>query len=233
MSQPTCVIVGVGPGNGAAFARKFSAGGYQVALLARSAEYGNELASTLPTSKAYAVDVTDLQALGNTLSAIEREMSAIDVVVYNAGSASWGNVSDVDIEDFAKAWEINARGLLAMSKQVTPGMIDRGAGAIIVVGATASLKASEMFPAFASAKSAQRALAQSMSKHLAPKGVHVALMIIDGMIDTPTVRSFAPDIADDALIDPEQIADAAWYLCQQAPSAWTFEMDLRTQHEKW
>ena len=233
MSQPTCVVIGVGPGNGAAFAKKFSAEGYQVALLARSTDYSSELAASLPASKAYAVDVTDLDALGNTLAAIENEMSAIDVVVYNAGSASWGSVSDIDVDDFSKAWEINTRGLFALSQQVTPGMIARGAGSIIVVGATASLKASEMFPAFASAKSAQRALAQSMAKHLAPKGVHVALMIIDGMIDTPTVRSLAPDIADDALIDPDNIADAAWYLCQQAPTAWTFEMDLRTQHEKW
>ena len=154
-------------------------------------------------------------------------------MIYNAGSGVFGAATDTSLDDFEQAWRINALGLLTASKIVAPVMIENGGGSLLVTGATASLRGGANFAAFSSAKAAQRNLTQSLARSLGEQGIHVALIIIDGIIDIPRTRERFPDRPDSFFIQPAAIADSYYYLSQQDESAWTFELDLRTRHENW
>ncbi|MEM6791554.1 MAG: SDR family NAD(P)-dependent oxidoreductase [Myxococcota bacterium] len=226
MTKPTCVVCGIGPKNGASFARRYAREGYQVAMLSRSTELSSQLAGELDGARAYACDVADADAVARAFSAVRDDLGPVDVLVFNAGSGAWGNIEELSAEDFERGWRINALGTFLAAKQVIPDMVARGAGTIVVVGATASLRGKPFTTGFAPAKAAQRSLAQAMARHLGPKGIHVALMIIDGGIGDPGTD-------DPQRLDPEAIADAAYFLTTQARSAWTFELDLRPHVENW
>lgn len=229
MSSPVCVVIGIGPKNGAALSRRFSAEGYSVALLSRKTDLSSRIAAELGSAKAYACDVTDPESVAAAIAAAEADLGPVETVVFNAGSGSWGNIEELSAEQFETSWRINAMGLFHLAKAITPRMIERGKGAIVIVGATASLRGKPFTTAFAPAKAAQRSLAQAMARHLAPKGVHVSLMIIDGMIgEAGSGSANTPQ-----RLDPDDIAKAAHYLATQPSSAWTFELDLRPQMEKW
>ena len=233
MNKPVCVIVGVGSGNGASFARKFASQGYRVAMLSRNMEYLNQLADEIPDSQAYQYDVTQIEPAAEVFSRIESEMGMISVLVYNAGAGAFANIEDADVESFQRAWEVNARGLFVVAKQVIPQMRQLGEGSIVIIGATASIKGGANFTPFASAKSAQRSLAQSMARYLDPEKIHVSYIIVDGVIDLDRTRKAMPDKPDDYFISPDDLAESVWFLTQQKPSAWTFELDLRPFSEKW
>lgn len=226
MSKPVCAVVGIGPKNGESFARRFSKDGYAVAMLSRKTDLSSKLAEQLDDAKAYACDVTDASAIEAAFASVRSDLGEIDVLVYNAGSGSWGNIEDLSAADFETSWRINAMGLFLCSKQVIPHMKSQGNGSIVVIGATASLRGKPFTTAFAPAKGAQRLLAQAMARHLWPAGVHVSLLIIDGGIDKPTG-------SDIKTLDPDHIAETAMYLTNQNPSAWSFEVDLRPLKENW
>lgn len=232
-NQPVCAVVGVGPGNGAAFGRAMSAKGYQVALLARNADYLEDLAAEIDGAKAFRCDVTEPDDVRSTFEAIRSDLGAVDVLLYNAGSGRFGDFEGTSPEDMRTSWEVNVLGLFHCAKQVVDGMLSKGAGNIVVTGATASLRGGAGFAAFASAKAAQRSLAQSMARHLGPKGIHVSLFIVDGMIDLPRTRQAMPDAPDERFMSPDHIAQSVVHLIEQPRSAWTFEMDLRPFSEKW
>jgi NAD(P)-dependent dehydrogenase (short-subunit alcohol dehydrogenase family) len=232
MTAPTCTIVGVGPGNGAAFAQRFAAGGYRVACLARSQDYLRQLTDTLPHGVPVPCDASDPSSVDTAIRTVHAD-GTTDVLVYNAGSGVFGSVDDVSPEDLDRAWRLNTLGLHAAARAVAPAMIDAGSGTIVVVGATASLRGGAKFAAFAQAKAAQRSLAQSMARHWGSRGIHVGLLIIDGVVDTPKRSSVMPDHPEDRLMKPSAIAEAAWTLAHQDRSAWTFEMDLRPSAEPW
>jgi NADP-dependent 3-hydroxy acid dehydrogenase YdfG len=233
MSKPVGALIGVGPGNGTAIARKFSSEGYKLALLSRNEAYLNELAHELGETRVYAYDALDTTAPEKVFGKIKQELGPVDVLVYNAGSGMFGNVDEVKLSDFEHAWRINALGLLAAVKAVLPDMRAAGKGNIVVIGATASVKHGANFAAFTSAKAAQRALAQSIAKHVGREGVHVSLVIIDGVIDIPRTREMLPDRADDFFLKPDDIAQSVFSITQQPKSAWTFELDVRPFGEKW
>jgi len=233
MSKPVCAIVGVGPGNGAAFARKFASEGYSVALLARNPDYLMDLEESIPGSKGFSFDVTDTEAASRVFERIKGQMGPVEVLVYNAGSGQFGSVDDTTPEAFESAWRVNALGCLACAKQIIPDMRKAKGGNIIVIGATASLRGGANFAAFASAKAAQRSLAQSMSRHLGPDRIHVSYVIIDGVIDLERTRKMIPDKPDEYFLQPDNIAESVFFLTRQPPSAWTFELDLRPFGEKW
>ncbi len=224
-----CVVVGVGPGNGEAFARRFAAGGYRVALLARSEEPAKALAEELG-GESYQCDVRDTDQLRDVLGQIHGDLGPIDVLLYNAGSGVFGDLEAVDEETMRVAWEVNVLGLFTATKTVAPAMKERG-GAIVVTGATASLRGGARFAAFASAKGAQRNLVQSMARHLQPHGVHVALVIVDGMVDLPRTREMMPDMKTEAFLQPSAIAESIWHVAHQPKSAWTLELDVRPHLE--
>ncbi len=233
MAKPVCVIVGVGPGNGAAFARKFQREGYAVVLVARHREYLEALVRDIPDSVAQPCDVTDPEALARMVDTVERDVGAIEVAVYNAGNGVFGTVEDVPLADFETAWRVNVYGLVALAKDVLPRMRRRGYGNLCIIGATASLRGGANFAAFAAAKAGQRALAQSMARHVGKYGVHVSYVIVDGVIDSARGRAVFPHEHDEFFLQAEDIAGAVFDLVRQPRSAWSFEIDLRPFAEKW
>jgi NAD(P)-dependent dehydrogenase (short-subunit alcohol dehydrogenase family) len=232
-SKPVCAVVGVGPGNGAAFARRFAEEGYAVALLARSAAFASDLVATLPDARSYGCDVSDAISVEAVFAAIRRDMGEVDVVVYNAGSGAWGSVEEVSAADFEANWRVNALGTLLVCQQVIPAMKRAARGTIVIVGATASRRGGPRTAAFAPAKAAQRSLAESMARSLWPAGVHVAVIIIDGVVDLPRTRERMPDKPNSFFVEPDDVADTAFRLSQQRRSAWSFEVEARPFGESW
>jgi NAD(P)-dependent dehydrogenase (short-subunit alcohol dehydrogenase family) len=232
-AKPLCAVVGVGPGNGAAFARRFAAEGYAVALLARGRAFAGELGATLPDARAYECDVADDASVASAFTAIRAQQGDPDVVIYNAGSGTFGTFDEVSISDFDSALRVNAHGAFTVAKQVTPAMQRNGGGAIIFIGATASVRGGVRSAGFAAGKAAQRSLAQSMARHLWPAGIHVALIVVDGVVDLPRTRQRMPDKPDDFFIAPDGVANIAWQLVQQPRSAWSFEVEARPYRESW
>ena len=230
---PVCAVVGVGPGNGEAFARRFAADGYAVALLARGPELTRQLADELPRAKAYPCDVADQTSVDAAFANIRADLGDVDVLIFNAGSGAWGNVEEVTAGDLERAWRINTLGLFLAARQAIPAMRRRGQGAMIVVGATASRRGAAGAAAFAQGKMAQRALAESMARHLGPSGIHVALIVVDGVVGGPITRSRFADRPNDAFIDPAGVAAIAAGLVKQDRSAWSFEVEARPYKEKW
>lgn len=230
MKKPVCAVVGIGPQNGASFARRFAAEGYAVALLSRKTGYSGELAAEIESARAYACDVTDPSAIETAFAAVRADMGEIDVLVYNAGSGVWGNIEELSAHDFEQSWRINAMGAFLVSKEVIPAMKEKKAGTIIFIGATASLRGKPFTTAFAPAKASQRSLAQAMARHLWPDGIHVSLIVIDGGVKSPAPGG---DGEGPETLDPDDIATTAYFLSRQPRSAWSFEVDVRPSQESW
>ena len=230
---PVCVVAGVGPGNGAAFARRFAAEGYAVALLARSTGLTSRLAKELPVARAYACDVGDppwwsaRSRPSNWTSDLSMFSSTMRARVFGAPS------KEVTLEDFETAWRTNTFGAFAAAHSVIPAMKRRATGHIIFIGATASRRGGAKTAAFASAKAAQRSLAESLARSLGSSGIHVSLIIVDGIVDESSIRAKLADKPDSFFVKPDDIADTAMMLTRQKPSAWTFELEARPFGEKW
>lgn len=204
-----------------------------MALLARSTELSSDLAKTLEGARSYACDVSDARSVGAAFEAIRRELGEVDTVIYNAGSGVWGTVEEIKVEDFELSWRINTLGALLVSRQVIPAMKKAGAGNIVFIGATASRRGVAKTAAFAPAKAAQRSLAESMAKHLWPSGIHVSIIIIDGVVATPRALERMRDKPASFFLQPDDIADTAYHLTQQHRSAWSFEVEARPFGETW
>src|SRR5574337_843157 len=221
MTQPVCAVIGIGPGNGAAIARRFARENYRLALLSRSTALSAKLAAELDNAHAYACDAGNPAAVKNSFDSIRKDMGDVDVLVHNAGSGAWGNVEQVSAADLESAWRVNVLGAFAAAREVIPAMKKRGSGSIIFIGATASRRGAARAAAFAQAKAAQRAFAESMARHLWPSGIHVALVIIDGVVDLARTRERMPDKPESFFVKPEDVAVTIWWLTQQPRSAWS------------
>ncbi|MDE2924204.1 MAG: SDR family NAD(P)-dependent oxidoreductase [Acidobacteriota bacterium] len=233
MSDPVCLISGVGPGTGAALARRFTAGGYRVAMLARSAERLEALESEIEGSRAYACDVSDAEAVRTTVTQVRGDLGAPGVLVHNAVGGAFGDFLEVEPEQLRANFEVNVMGLLYLARALAPAMIETGRGAIMVTGNTSARRGMPRFAGFAPTKAAQRILAESMARSLGPQGVHVAYFVIDAVIDLEWTRRRMPDQPDDFFIKPDAIAENVWYVAHQDPSAWSFEVELRPYGERW
>jgi len=231
--RPVCVVVGVGPGNGAAFARRFDRDGYAVALLARSDDYSRQLASGLADARAFACDVADASSVEQTFAQIRATLGEPEVVIYNAGSGVFGGFADVTAQDFETSWRVNTLGSFLVAKQVIPAMEAAGRGNFVFVGATASRRGGPRSTAFAPAKAAQRSFAESLARQLGGKGIHVSLIIIDGVVDLARTRARMPDKPDSFFVNPDDVATTAAMLVAQPRSAWTFELEARPFGETW
>ena len=233
MSDRVCVITGAGRGNGAAFARRFVDAGYRVAMLARSADALGELEKEISGASGYPLDVTDADAVAETFQRIRSDLGHPTLLIHNAGSGLFGSFTDSDASSLEQAWRVNTLGLFLCAKQVVPRMLERREGTILVSGATSALRGGANFAAFAQAKAAQRSLAQSMARQLGPEGIHVAYVVIDGVIDIPRTRKMMPNQPDEFFLKPDAIAETFFHLAVQDRSAWTFEVDVRPFGEKW
>ncbi len=233
MTKPVCVVVGVGEGNGAALARAFAREGMALALLARGTDFTSALADELGDARAYPCDVADPASVAEAFARIRADLGDPTTVLYNAGSGIWGDVESIDLDGFEASWRVNAYGALAVAKQVIPAMKAAGGGTIIFIGATASRRGGPRTAAFAPAKAAQRSLAESMARSLWPAGIHVALVVVDAVVDLPGTRRNMPDKPDSFFLKPDDMAATAVWLAKQPRSAWTFEVDVRPFGENW
>lgn len=228
-----CVVVGVGPGNGESFVRRFAAEGYRVAALARSEDRLRECVADIEGAGAYGCDATDPEQVREVFERIEADLGPVDVVLYNAGSGVWGGLEAVEASDLSTTWEVNTLGLFHVARHVVPAMRDRGRGVVGITGATAAMRGKAATTAFAQAKAAQRSLAQSLAREFGPAGIHVFYFIVDGVIDLPRTREQMPDKPAEFFLDPDDIAHTVWSIAHQPRSAWTFELDIRPHCESW
>ena len=181
----------------------------------------------------FSCDLADPGSVNKVFSGILETIGVPEVVIYNAGSGVFGTALETTYEDFEAAWRVNAAGLFSMARAVVPAMVEQGGGSLLVTGATASLRGGAKFAAFSAAKAAQRNLTQSLARLLGEKGIHVALVIIDGVVDMPRTRKRFPDKPDSFFLKPEAIAETYYHLSQQDRSAWSFEVDVRPHCETW
>ena len=191
--EKIAVIAGVGPGSGAALARKFVAEGCNVALLSRSSAYIKNLSTRLAKSGRTVIpiptDITEPEQVDRSFDRIREELGDPDILVNHAGNAAWGSFADLTPEAFEGAWRVCTLGGFLCSKQVVPGMLKKGGGSILFTGATSAVRGRAGALAFSSAKFATRGLASALAREVGPYGIHVAHIIIDGVLDTPRVRA--------------------------------------------
>lgn len=202
-------------------------------MLARNRERLSALADEIPNASAYPCDVADSAALSETVERVQSDLGAPSVLIHNAVGGSFGEFLDIDPSDLERNFRINTMGLLHLARATAPAMIEAGQGAILATGNTSALRGKAHFAGFAPTKAAQRILAESMARSLGPKGVHVAYILIDAVIDVPWTRKRFADRDDDFFCKPAAIADTAFQVAHQDRSAWSFLVDLRPFGEVW
>ena len=231
---PVVLVTGVGPGTGAAISRRFSQGGYTVAMLARTRERLDALERELPNAKAYPCDITDEAELDSVIQAVRRDLGAPKVLVHNAVGGSFGNFMEIDPKVLNVNFQVNTMALLYLARRLAPAMVEAGEGAIVVTGNTSALRGKPRFAGFAPTKAAQRILAESIARELGPKGVHVAYVVIDAVIDLEWTRAMTSKPPGDSFfIQPSAIAEEIWHVVHQDRSAWSFNVEVRPFQETW
>ena len=237
----TAVIAGAGPGLGAALAKCFAREGCRVALLARSTDFVDRLAGELQSrhgadaALALPCDLADPARIQAAFDQVRAQLGPTDLLVNHAsggGGPRGGGLLDLDPAGFEQAWRVGVYGALLCSREAARDMLSSGrqtpGGTILFTGATSSVRGAGI--AFSSAKFASRGLAQSLARELWPRGIHVAHVIIDGIIGEAGDDSDPPE--GEPQMDPDAIAKTYWQLARQHRSAWTLELDLRPDREK-
>jgi NAD(P)-dependent dehydrogenase (short-subunit alcohol dehydrogenase family) len=240
-SGKVALIIGAGDATGSAIAARFAREGYTACLTRRSAD---KLQPTLEAIRAhggqafgYGSDARKEEDVIALVEQVEKDHGPIEVMVFNIGANVPCSILEETARKYFKIWEMACFSGFLNGREVARRMVARGRGTILFTGATAGLRGSANFAAFAGAKHALRALAQSMARELGPKNIHVAHVVVDGAIDTEFIRTNFPEryaLKDqDGILSPGHIADNYWYLHTQPRDAWTFELDLRPYMEKW
>src|SRR5436190_21467697 len=232
-TAPVVVVTGVGPGTGSAIVRRFSSGGYKVAMLARTRERLAALERELANAKGYPCDVTDETQRDVTIEAVRRDLGPPKVLIHNAVGGAFGNFLEIDPQVLNRNFQVNTMALLYLARRLAPAMVSAGEGAIIATGNTSAFRGKANFAGFAPTKAAQRILAEAMARELGPKGVHVAYVMIDAVIDLEWTRKRWPDAPDHFFITPAAIAEEVWHVAHQDRCAWSFNVELRPLGETW
>jgi NAD(P)-dependent dehydrogenase (short-subunit alcohol dehydrogenase family) len=226
------IVAGVGPGLGAALVRKLAKEGCHVGMFARSPQFIGKLAAELGLEGlAVPTDISNPKQVAAGFNKVRQRLGPVEILISHASGSVGEGLKKTAPHQFERAWRIAVFGAFLCAREAVPDMIQRGTGAIIFTGATSSIRGRGGAIAFSSAKFAVRGLAQSLAVELWPRGIHVAHVIIDGVIDTPKVRRVYKPSAKEPLLDPEAIADSYWNLIQQDRSAWSLEIDLRPNKE--
>ncbi|PYJ21583.1 MAG: short-chain dehydrogenase [Verrucomicrobia bacterium] len=226
------IVAGVGPGLGAALVRKLVQEGCRVGMFARSPEFVGKLAAELGADALAApTDISDARQVAAGFRNVRQQLGAVEILIAHASGSVGEGLMKTTPDQFERSWRVAVFGAFLCAREAVPGMLEGGAGAIIFTGATSSVRGRGGAVAFSSAKFAVRGLAQSLAVELWPRGIHVAHIIIDGIIDTPKVRRTYKPSANEPLLKPEAIADSYWNLIQQDRSAWSLEVDLRPYNE--
>lgn len=239
--RPVALVIGAGDATGGAVARRFARGGYPVCVARRKrdrlAPLLERIAAEGGTAHPFACDARQEDQVVDMFDRIETDLGPIEAMVFNVGANAPSGVLEETARRYFKIWELACFAGFLSGREAARRMGPRGKGTIVFTGATASVRGAASFAAFAGAKCALRALAQSMARELAPRGVHVGHVVIDGAIDTAFIRDNFPAryaLKDrGGILDPDHIAEAYWRFHTQPRGAWTFEMDLRPWIETW
>lgn len=241
MPRPVALIVGAGDALGGAIARRFAREGMVACVVRRSADKLAPLVERIRAeggdAVAFGTDARKEEAMTELVAGIERDIGPLEAAVFNIGANVNFPLLETTARVYFKVWEMAAFAGFLTGREAARHMLPRGRGSILYTGATASLRGRAGFSAFAGAKHALRALAQSMSRELGPQGIHVAHVVVDGAIDTEWIRQNFPDRyalkEQDGILDPDHIAENYWQLHCQPRDAWTHELDLRPWTESW
>jgi len=232
-TKKICLITGVGPGTGSALVKRFAESGYAVAMIARNEERLTALSDTLSDVHAYPCDVSDADALKETVKHIQADLGAPEIVVHNAVGGAFGSFLDVDAKVLERNFKINTMALLHLAQMTVPAMIEKGHGVVLGTGNTSAYRGKANFAAFAPTKAAQRILLESIARHAGPQGVHAAYVAIDAVIDVPWAREAMPDQPDDFFAKPADIAEECYRIAHQARSTWSSDVVIRPFGENW
>ena len=243
--KPVCLVLGAGAGIGGAVAAKFAAEGYHACLCRRSDQAGlDQMVKNIEeeggTASGYLINAIEENVLEELIISIEKDHGPIEVLVYNLGAQSGMKLlQETSIKEFEWAWRIADLGLFRVAKTLMPLMEQRGSGTLLVTSATAAMRGNKNQHSHATAMGGRRMLCQTLNAEFAPKGIHVAHIVIDGMVDAPDTlgKMLGEEVFQqlresrgmehDGLILPEKIADTYFHLAKQHRSAWTHEIDLR------
>ncbi len=242
--KPICLIIGAGDYIGAAIARRFARGGFHVVMGRRRGEefapLVAEIAAAGGSAQGFTWDARKEETAVEMFAMVEKEIGPIAICIFNVGGNVRFPILETTERVFRKVWEMCAYGAFLTGREAAKYMVPRGTGSIFFTGATASVKGSNGFAAFASGKFALRGLAQSLARELGPKNIHVAHLIIDAGVDTEFVRDrqrqagIDPDsLPADTLMNPDSIAETYWNLHHQTRDGWTHELDIRPFAEPW
>jgi NAD(P)-dependent dehydrogenase (short-subunit alcohol dehydrogenase family) len=229
------LVIGAGDATGGAIARRFAEGGYTVCATRRNLDKLQPLIDQIRAAggqaHGFGSDAREEEQVVALVAQIEQEIGPIEVFVFNIGANVRTSILEETARRFQKIWEMACFAGFLTGREVAKRMVPRGRGTMIFTGATASLRGSSGFAAFAGAKHALRALAQSMARELGPQGIHVAHLVVDAAIDTEFIKTNFPERYaqkdQDGIVDPQHIAETYWMLHQQPRDAWTHELDLR------
>lgn len=242
--MPVALIIGAGDYIGAAIAKRFAAGGFTVCMGRRN---GDKLAPLVAEIEAeggrafgYSMDARLEESVAEIFETVEKNVGAIDIVIFNVGGNVRFNIEDTTARVFRKVWEMATFAGFLAGREAARYLGPRGVGSVFFTGASASMRGNAGYAAFGAGKAGLRSIAQTLAKELGPKGIHVAHLVIDAGVDTAFVRErmaqagMNPDtLPPDTLMDPASVAEAYWMLHQQKRDGWTFELDLRPYAEKW
>lgn len=225
----TAVVAGVGPGLGAALVRKFAREGCRVAMFSRSRDYLEQLVAENRDSNLLAVptDISDHAQVERGFAEVREQFGPIDILINHASASAWSGISELTAEKFERAWRVTTFGAFLCCLEAARDMIESKSGAILFTGATSSIRGRKGALDFSSAKFALRGLADSLARELWPQNIHVAHIIIDGIIG----RAEKENATQEPMLDPDAIAETYWNLIEQERSAWTFELELRPSGE--
>lgn len=240
-NQKVALIIGAGDATGGAIAKRFAKGGYISCMTRRNADKLQPLIDEIEqaggTAYGFASDARKEQQVIQLIEEIESNIGEIEVLVFNIGANVPCSILEETARKYFKIWEMACFSAFLTGREVAKRMVSRQHGTLIFTGATAGLRGAAYFSAFAGAKHALRALAQSMARELGPQNIHVAHVVVDGAIDTDFIKNSFPDLYEkkdqDGILNPEHIAENYWHLAQQPRDAWTHELDLRPWMEKW
>jgi NAD(P)-dependent dehydrogenase (short-subunit alcohol dehydrogenase family) len=235
-ASAVAVVAGVGSGLGASLARRFAEEGCRIALLARSSEFLETLADELRRKGAKALalptDISQADQVAAAFRSIREQLGPVDLLINNASaSGPFGQpFIEITADSFTQGWRVGVLGAFLCSQAVVPDMLKKESGCILFTGATSSVRGAAI--TFSSAKFALRGLAQGLARELWPKGIHVAHIIVDGVIRESEIERGVAEQSAEPLMNPAAIAEAYWALVEQDRSAWTLELDLRPHREK-
>lgn len=238
--RDTALIIGAGDNLGAALAARFARGGLHVVATRRRGDLAgliDRIQQAGGTATGIHSDARDEEAVMELVKSVEADIGPIAACVFNVGGNVRFPIAETSARVYRKVWEMCAFAGFLVGREVARAMRLRGSGTILFTGASASVRGQAGFAAFAGGKHALRALAQSMARELGPEGIHVANVIVDGLIDSAATKELFPDAYNarlpDGIIQPDAVAEAFWQLHIQPRTAWTFEMDLRPYREPW